>query len=167
MTAGRARLYLALSAALCFAVLAYLSAAHLSPGDHRPFDTAWRGYDQGHAAAYLAALDPYARAIYAGPFRVIDTLFPILLAAFLALALHGRTRGWGLVPQLLLLIFPGGYLVMDLTENALVAQIVGAGAEGLDAKVVALASGFTITKYVLLGATLAALAAAFVLGERR
>jgi hypothetical protein len=166
MSAARARHMLGLVSGLCFAALAYLSVTYLSPGDMGLFDTRPLGYDLNDARAYVGALSMIERAIYSGPFRALDTLFPFCFAAFLAMMLHDRTRGWGAIPQLLLVILPGSYLVMDLAENALVSQIVLADLSTLRAEPVNLASRFTVTKYVMLGATVAAIAAAQLLGRR-
>lgn len=167
MTAARARFYLGAFAAFCFLALSYLNYAYLSPGTLLNLDTHPLGYDLNDARTYVGALSRVEVAVYTGPYRVLDTLFPICLAAFLAMLLHECTRGWSIVSQLLLLVLPGAYLVMDLAENALLAQLVASDVGDLRAEAVNLASKFTVSKFVLLGATLLAIAAACFMGRAR
>ena len=167
MTAGQAQRALGLAALACFCLLSYFNLRFLSPEGLAMLDTRILGYDLNAVRAYVGALGPVERAIYTGPFRVIDTLFPICLAAFLAMLLHTRSRHWSIVTQLLLLVFPGGYLVMDLAENALVAVIVTSDLSALRAEPVNRASGFTIAKFTLLAGTGVAILWAQMSGRSR
>ncbi len=106
------------------------------PFDFRPF-----GYDLAQARAYLSALSPAGTALYLGPIRLCDTLFPILFTATLCLPLRRRGELWFL-PAL-------AYGLFDLAENIAVARLLRAGPE-VEQQAVALASGFTQVKYAAL-----------------
>jgi len=166
MSLRRAQVLLALGALLCLAVLTHFDRTYLSPGGLSLFDILPTGYDLNHARAFVGGLGAIEVAVYSGPYRVVDTLFPLLLAALLAVLLYERVRRWWVVSQVLLMILPGSYLVMDLAENALVSQIVTSEVSDLRADLVNLASRFTITKFVLFGASVVAVVAAQMLRPR-
>lgn len=166
MTVSKARLALAVVSALCFGLLTVLSLRYLSPEGMMIFDAHVTGYDLNFARTYVGALGLWEQAVYTGPFRVIDTLFPLCLGAFLALLLYQATRSWSVVSQMLLLLFPGGFVIMDLCENALVALIVSSELSALRADLVDRASNFTVMKYGMLGASLVIIAGASVFHRR-
>lgn len=148
-------------AAVLFAVLAVMSVAYLETEAGGPFDGRLAGYSWDAAKAYLAALKPAQQALYTGSFRLLDTIFPTVLAASLVLwARHLAPRPWRIVFYLLAAL----YLVADLVENALVAQMLAIGAENISPYPVAIAALFTKAKWAFLGLTFFGLA---VSGARR
>ena len=108
-------------------------------GGLMPFDLRPLGYDAAAARAFLAALTPEGQALYLGPVRVNDTVFPILFTLTLCLPLRGWGGAWFL-PAL-------AYGLLDLAENLAVAALLRAGS-GVGEGPVALASGLTMTKFV-------------------
>ncbi len=120
-------------------------------------DVRGMGYGQGEAKAFLTALTPEAKALYLGPFRLVDTAFPILLTVTLILPL----RGWpplAFVPALI-------YGLADLTEDWAVAQVLTAGPEAAPGPVL-LASVLTMVKFAAM-ACAAGLALAGLVGAWR
>ena len=115
---------IAVLAAVLFAVLLVISLGWLSPDGQSNFDARMMGYDVEAARSYLATLPESSRAIYLGVFRWIDTVFPILAG----IAIGGFT--WQAAVRLRparrvgFLGLTGGYVLMDLTENAQVAQML-------------------------------------------
>lgn len=124
------------------------------PDQLLPFDLRFAGYQLADAQAYLAALPQEGRDWYLGPNRILDTVFPLLFAVLLGLILWRLTRGWYYWSRLLLLTVPSGYLVLDLAENAVVADILRHAPDQLDTALVSLASSYTVTKFIVLGITL-------------
>lgn len=110
-------------------------------GGALPFDLRPMGYGLAEAQAYLAQLTPAGLALYLGPIRLNDTLFPLFLTATLCLPLRRRSELWFL-PAL-------AYGLFDLAENVAVARLLRAGPE-VEAQAVAVASGFTQAKYASL-----------------
>ena len=123
-------------------------------GGALPFDLRIMGYSLVEAQVYLAQLSPAGVALYLGPVRLADTVFPILLTATLCLPLRRRGQLWFL-PAL-------AYGLFDLAENVAVARLVHMGPE-VEAHAVAVASGFTQAKF--LSAAIAAGLALFALGQ--
>ena len=144
----------ALTAAL-YAALGYVTFGRLKPAAEglMPLDFRIGGYSPAQVHDYLDALSAAGRSDYLGPMRVFDTLFPPMLALFLCLSLMALTRGWFMWSRVVLLVPIGGYMVMDFCENALVADLLRAGTEGFDPTLAGLASQFTVTKWVLLVAS--------------
>lgn len=133
---------LAAATAASYGVLVLWLAPQLSAQSQgMPFDLRVRGYGLEEAQAYLAALTAEGRAIYLGPIRVNDTIFPVLMTLLLLVPLR-RWRGvallWGL-PAV-------AYGVLDLAENAAVAGILRA--EAVNEAQVALASALTMGKFL-------------------
>ncbi|NNE51128.1 MAG: hypothetical protein HKN30_01850 [Sulfitobacter sp.] len=153
------RISAGLSMAL-FLALAVLSKGWLEPGGALVFDSRLRGYDADAARAYLAALGPDAVALYLGLFRVLDTCFPILLTLSILLL----ARRAGPVPGVFPMIAVLAYLFFDLRENALVSEMLRAGA-GVSDVLVQTASRATVLKWVLLGASALLLAGAHFLAH--
>jgi hypothetical protein len=148
MTLGRlVKLSCAISLVL-FLVLAALSKGWLEPDGALIFDSRLGGYTLAEAQAYLGMLDAGQKQLYLGWFRWLDTVFPVLLTFFLSGVLWGQAPGVHPAMRLSLLIIPAAYLVMDLVENALVADMLRSAA--LDAETVTLASGFTMAKWSFL-----------------
>lgn len=119
--------------------LATLSAQG-TPFDLRPF-----GYSIAEARAYVAQLSPAGLALYLGPVRLDDSIFPILLMVALMLPLRGRGQAWFL-PAL-------AYGLADLGENIAVARILRAGSE-MAASDVLTASTLTEVKFAGFGLAL-------------
>lgn len=117
-----------------------------------PFDLRPLGYSVAEARAYLAGFTPAGTALYLGPIRLTDTLFPVLLTATLWLPLIGRGQLWFL-PAL-------AYGLSDLGENLATARLLNIGTQ-VQAEAVALASGFTQAKFLTL--TIAVLLALYAL----
>ena len=103
-----------------------------------PFDLRAMGYSYGDAQAYLTAITPAGQALYLGPIRLNDTIFPILLTLTLCLPL--RRWYWGYcLPAL-------AYGILDLAENWAVARLIQTGPQ-VDGGSVALASALTMAKF--------------------
>ena len=81
-------------------------------------DTMILGYDAEWLAAWINAMTEAGRARVLGPYRLMDTVFPALLAT--ALIATGGRRHWWLGAMAL------AYLALDLAENAAIAEIVRA-----------------------------------------
>lgn len=122
-------------------------------GGHAPLDLRVFGYTPDEARAYLEALDATGRAAYLIQMRALDTVFPPVLAGLLGLMLLSLTAGFYQWSRVVLLVPIGGYVVMDLCENALVAHLLNAGPAGFDVATARLASEFTVTKWMLLTAS--------------
>lgn len=136
---------MALIAALCFGMLIVSSEMYLSVGsgllDGRMF-----GYDAAAVRLYLGQLSEPELWFYAGPFRLLDTVAPPLLAlTFVGLIWTLGRSLWRMA-----VILPLVYLIADLRENALVGQILNIGIEGLDANLVMKASNMTQLKWAFL-----------------
>ncbi len=131
---------LPLASAASYALLVLYLAPQLSAqsAGGLPFDLRALGYSLAEAQAYLAALTPEGTALYLGPIRLNDTVFPILFTATLCLPLRRREELWFL-PAL-------AYGIFDLAENVAVARLLRAGPD-VQAGAVALASGFTQAKF--------------------
>lgn len=135
----------------------WLHAAHLqSDGGLRSFDSRVGGYTLADARDYLAGLDPGGYALYQGLARWLDLLFPALLGLSMGVFYWRVTSYLNQWSRLVLLLFPSGYVLMDLCENALIQEMLAHTAAHLDPETVSLASHFTITKFVLLAVSLLA-----------
>lgn len=138
------------------------SAPRIDAGGLAPFDTRSAGYGYDDAVAFLAALSPEGRAAYLGPQRLADTVFPIGLLGTLALGTLLALRGWSLRLALALTLIPLGYFVFDMLENAAVAGMLRAGAEGIAPEDVAWASLCTRWKFALVNTALLVLGLAWL-----
>jgi len=112
-------------------------------GGLKPFDLSPLGYDLAAARTYLSALPPEGVALYLGPIRMLDTIFPVLM---------GLTLLWWMRPLAGLVGIIGAvaavaYVALDLAENAAVAVMLRAGPEGVVAGDVTLASTLTQAKF--------------------
>lgn len=108
-----------------------------------PFDLRVLGYGLPEAQAYLATLTEAGRALYLGPIRVNDSIFPVLMT-LLMLAPLRNGQGARLVRALPAL----AYGLLDLCENGVVAGILRLTPETLGAGQVALASALTQGKFL-------------------
>ncbi|MDR9483847.1 MAG: hypothetical protein RI566_01620 [Sediminimonas sp.] len=130
-------------------------------GGLRPFDLRPLGYDLSQTRGYLGALPGQARDLYLTAQHWLDTTYPALLALSLILALHLLlgARGVWLARAGSVVAVLGA--VADYVENAAVAALLRAGAEGVTQGMVAWASAWTVAKSAATGAVMTvALAAA-------
>ncbi len=132
---------LAVYAAMVFWTLPAIAraACGLLAFDLRPF-----GYSEAEARAFLAALGAEGRALYTGPQRGLDLLFPALLG----LSLAGPVL-WLVASRSWRAVFIGVIVAataLDYLENYLVAGLL---AGEIDAKAIAAASRATMLKSAL------------------
>ncbi|MEQ9694722.1 hypothetical protein [Shimia sp. SDUM112013] len=153
-----------------------MGARHLllGPDNLPPFDLRVLGYTFLDALNYLELLTEEQAAFYTGRLRQLDTVFPVLMGLLMGMGLWAVTSAMHPWSRLILLVVPSSYAVMDLCENALIAEMVAQGPETLDRDLVTLASTYTMSKYVTLFVAFALLLAMIVrhfglfgLGARR
>lgn len=130
---------LATALAYGWLVLWYGPQLQAAAGGRLPFDLRVLGYGTDEARAFLAALTPEGQALYLGPVRLNDTIFPLLFTLTLCLPLTGWGWLWFL-PAL-------AYGLLDLAENMAVAMLLRTGPSVGEAMVV-LASGLTLLKFL-------------------
>ena len=135
-----------------------------APEGLMPFDFRVLGYDPEGARQYLEALQPEETAFYLGLLQTLDSVFPALFAATLAIALFRASAGMPRAARVLIAVVPIAGGAMDYRENAAVAAMLVAGPEGLTAALVEAASRWTVVKYVFYG--LAVLLLASLLARR-
>lgn len=116
-------------------------------GGLMPFDLRFSGYGPDEARAFLAALSDEGRAVYLGPQRLLDTLYPALLAVVLAGGVAALVRARWLRVVLLAAVLGG--MGADYLENARVAALLTADAVTDEA--IAAASRATVAKSALTG----------------
>lgn len=126
------------------------------------FDTRTGGYDYATAQDILRSLDDRARSTYMVGQRIADTLFPIGLFGTLALGLVLGLRRWSLALALTLTLVPAAYFVFDMWENAGVARMILAGADGITGEQVGRVSDFTVWKFRFVNAALLLVALAWI-----
>ncbi|MGC1496941.1 MAG: hypothetical protein WA790_14105 [Sulfitobacter sp.] len=136
-----------------FVGLAIFARFWLGAADLGTFDAQIFGYGLGDAQTYISGLSNGQIALYRGPFRIADTIFPALLALTLLLWFRRWTVGSA---RLSLTLVTALYLAADYTENMLVGRLLVAGADGLTMKDVDTASLFTMGKWGVLIVCLAA-----------
>lgn len=157
----KALIALTLATMVAYAVLIGLGSRYLFLGSEglRPFDLRILGYTYADATTYIALLTPDQAALYVGPLRMLDTVFPILFGLWMGWVQWGITRNIHPWSRVIMLIAPAGFVMMDLAENALIAEMVQTTADTLSEELVLRASSYTISKYVTLAGALLALAA--------
>ncbi|WP_127114849.1 hypothetical protein [Shimia sediminis] len=148
----KALIALTLVTAVTYGVLVGVGATHLVLGEARlkPFDLRVLGYTASDAEAYLALIKPSQVTLYTGFLRKLDTVFPLLFGLWLGWCLWGLTRRMHPWSRIILLVVPASYTLMELCENALVADMVLGFQAPVDTTLVALASSYTISKFVTL-----------------
>jgi len=146
-------------------VLIYGPQLRAAAGGLAPFDLRIGGYGAGAANDYLAALSGAGKTLYLGPVRLLDTLFPMLMAGVLLLPL-GRRAWRGLAQGLRVALgLPAlAYGLCDLGENAAISRLLRADLP-VDPEAVRLASLLTQAKFLTFG--LAVLVALALLGLKR
>lgn len=145
----------ALATAAVLVAMVRMALRQLMPGELVLPEARLTGYDLSEFDAYITGLDPAAVGTYLGPFQTLDTVFPALLAATLALGLLRVGRRWRWYLRLLLLFAPIGYAVADYGENALIEEMLRGWPDPAEQEAAMLASAFTRAKFVLLGGALA------------
>ncbi|GAA6163382.1 hypothetical protein NBRC116590_10860 [Pelagimonas sp. KU-00592-HH] len=149
-----ARVFALLSVATgaVYVISIWLGAQHLVVGSEKlwPFDQRPLGYGFFDAKTYLMLLKEEGSAFYLGPMRLLDTAFPILLGFWMGMLWWGLTTRIHPWSRVIMLIAPAAFTMMDLCENALIAEMVRLGPEGIDRDLVVLASSYTVSKYVTL-----------------
>lgn len=120
------------------------SAGGLAPFDMRPM-----GYGLDEARAFVAALTPEARDFYFRTQHSLDTLYPPLMALTLGLGLWVLSPVKAVAAKLLALALPAAAMLADLTENALVRELLTIDPGKLDAEPVMMASAATVLKSIL------------------
>ncbi|WP_299351625.1 hypothetical protein [uncultured Shimia sp.] len=138
--------------AATYALLVGVGMAHLVLGPEKlqPFDLRPLGYSVQDAAQYLSLLNEDKAALYTGLLRRVDTLFPVLFGLWMGWVCWGLTRTLHPWSRVILLVAPASYTVMDLCENALVADMVLAFKTPPNPTLVSLASSYTVSKFVTL-----------------
>jgi hypothetical protein len=141
---------LGLAAAAVYAALLWVGVFRLLPeaGGLWPFDIRIMGYDATAARTYLAALTEEGKRLWSGSVARLDTVFPLLLGAFLGALLWRLGRPW-LAP------LPFLYSLADLWENARVREMIAVGPGGLTPDMVQGASAVTQGKFALLAMSVA------------
>lgn len=114
-------------------------------GGLRPFDIRPFGYNVHDARAFLSALSDTGRMFYLGTQHQLDLIYPALLALTLVLGAQILYRA-PISTVLGLLALMGA--ASDYLENYLVAAILRAGVDDLDARLVSVAGFWTISKSV-------------------
>jgi len=107
------------------------------------FDLRPTGYSHDEALAFLAALSPEGRAFYLDVQQWLDTAYPALLGVVLVMAFGFLFRG---ALRWIAIVFALAGAVFDYLENAAVAGMLRAGAEGITPDMVATASRWTVLK---------------------
>lgn len=112
-----------------------------------PFDLRPTGYSYDDARLFLKNLTDGGRALYIGPQRILDLIYPAGIALSVGIAIFIlaplnmlRRTGFALVA------IPGA--VFDYLENGAVAKLLEAKAEDITHEMVQTASLFTILKSV-------------------
>jgi len=124
------------------------------------FDMRPGGYTHAEALAFLSALSDEGRAMYLGPQRMLDTVYPALMSAVLVLATWRMTTERPWVLRLLVLVVPISAGWQDYVENARVSVLLTQPVATVTEAQVAAASTATVWKS---GLTTLALALVLVL----
>uniref|UniRef100_A0A2A4YYF2 DUF1772 domain-containing protein n=1 Tax=OCS116 cluster bacterium TaxID=2030921 RepID=A0A2A4YYF2_9PROT len=128
--------------------LALVVGVRLLPeaGWQLPFDLRFFGYSFETAEGYLTAITPLGRDWYGGPFRVLDTLFPLSVGLWLSLLALRRGRGLAASAAAGAATL---FAAADLSENYTLMQLM-AGPLPPDAALVVQANFLTMAKYGLI-----------------
>ena len=151
--ASRILISIAVVAVALFGVLVVMSLFWLRPEGLGNFDGRLLGYDVDAARAYLSALSDQGRALYLGPFRWVDTVFPILVACAIGGTIWRTALGFPVAQRIAMLGVVVAYLVVDLSENAFVAQMLRSVGP-VSAELADRASDMTQMKWALFAASL-------------
>ncbi|MCB1390206.1 MAG: hypothetical protein KDK12_13855 [Rhodobacteraceae bacterium] len=123
-------------------------------GGLMPFDLRITGYDLHAVRDYLRALTPAGYALYQGPIRVADTVFPALMGLTFLWWMRPLRGGFGMVSALSAM----AYTAIDWGENLFIQRLLQAGPDYVDASDASGANAFTLAKFAVyvLAAVLAA-----------
>lgn len=133
-------------------------------GGLRLLDMRFTGYGFEDTRAFIRAIGDEGVAFYLGVQLWIDMVFPPLLGSVLFLFYRWLFPGWpGRIIGTLSLLS----IVVDYLENAALATMLRAGADGLTPEMVASASQWTQMKWSLSMIGLATMVAGVVLRLRR
>lgn len=102
------------------------------------------GYSLDDVREFVAAIGDDGVGLYLGVQLWLDMIFPPLLGAVLFLCYRRLFHG---LPGLIIGAFTLVYVVVDYFENAAMAAMLRAGADGLTPEMAATASKWTITKW--------------------
>lgn len=116
----------------------------------QPFDLRTFGYGFADATSYIASLSASGRSFYLNEWRVLDTLFPVVLTLSFVLWNWRLLRRKGLILRVAFLVIGLSYGVFDFLENAAVAGMLS-DPEGLTPKIVAEANRWTLLKFAVFG----------------
>jgi hypothetical protein len=145
------KLYWALVAATLavFGVIVLLIAPKISAGagGRLLFDEQF-SYSHAYAVDFIGALTDDARALYLVELRLLDTLFPLLLAICLTIGAARLTRGWKFRNRAIALIPAVLGAFFDLRENAAVGAMLRAAPGGVSADLARDASLWTSLKWM-------------------
>ena len=160
MTLARA-FWLSLGLMLAGVALIFLwSAPRIEAGGLAPFDLRTRGYSFDEARAFLTALTPEGRAVYLGPQRFADTVFPIGFTGTMVCLVFWALKGLSRPTAWAALALPLAYFAADMAENAAVAGLLRTDPSDLSPEAVARASTITIWKSRLVDVAVATTAMA-------
>ena len=109
-----------------------------------PFDLRVLGYDLGEVRAYLRALSPAGYALYQGPIRLADTLFPALMGLTFLWWMRPLRGAFGMVCATAAL----AYTALDWGENLFIQRLLESGPDYVALADVQGASAFTLAKFV-------------------
>lgn len=117
----------AVAAVLCLVALVIISKLWIAPAGMVIFDSRLAGYAPADARVFLDTITPAQTQTYLGLFRRLDTAFPILLTVSFLGTIWLNTGAEKPRMRVMALLGPVAYLALNLSENALVAQILSTG----------------------------------------
>lgn len=115
-------------------------------GGLRLLDMRFTGYSFDEAQAFVAAIGDEGAALYLGAQLWLDYIFPPLLGAVLFFLYRWLFPG---LPGLVIGTVSLTYVLADFLENAAVAAMLRAGADGMTPEMAAAAKLWTTTKWSL------------------
>lgn len=118
-----------------------------------PFDLRPWGYGPDAAQGFLDALSDEGRALYLGPQRVLDAIYPALLAVALGGAVPALYRNRALRSVLVIAVLAG--MAADYLENARVAALLALQVPAPQ-ELIAAASRATVVKSAATGVAMLA-----------
>jgi hypothetical protein len=133
-------------------VLWSLPRISAAAGGLAPFDLRPGGYSEAQARAFLALLGEDGARFYLAVQQRLDTAFPALSAATMAIAIVHLGRDLPRAARLAAAAVPVLGAAFDYLENAAVAVMLRAGANGLTAEMAAAASRWTVLKSAFVAA---------------
>ncbi len=135
-------LTLALYGTMVFWTLAEIARDAGAPA----FDMRPTGYSAEEARTFLAALSNEARALYQGPQRWLDAVYPAMLALTLIWSSHWAADGGRVWLFRAVVLFALLNMLADYGENISVAALLATPVDALSDGMIARAAGFTRAK---------------------